>query len=250
MSLIVDAHVHIGHSLQGYTQSEDELLASMDRLSIQRAAVCPVRPFTYAYPPENDRIAGIVRRHPDRLWGVGRVDPRQPDAAREADRCLGSLSMRGVYLHPWEDTFCIADTLVDPILAVCQSHRAVVLVCTGYPFVSEALQVAELARRFPEVQIVMTNGGQINISGLGQKNAWLALSEHPNVHITTSGTYREDFLEEVIMQIGPSRVLFGSQSPLFDQDFELHRVLWAHVPDSVRNEVLGNNALRLFANTK
>ena len=43
--------------------------------------------------------------------------------------------------------------------------------------------------------------------------------------MTTSGVYREDFIEEVLEQIGHDKVLFGSQSPLFDQDFELHRIL-------------------------
>lgn len=249
MSSVIDVHVHLGRSLQGYELSEEALIASMDSLAIDRAILCPVRPLDYAYPPENATVAATVRRLPGRFWGIGRVDPRRPDAAQEAARCLDDLGLRGIYVHPWEDTFCIADPIVDPVMQICQDRRVVVMVATGYPNVSEAPQVAELARRFPTVPIVMTNGGQINISGLGQKNAWLALSDHPNLYITTSGTYREDFLEEVMTQIGAGRVLFGSQSPLFDQDYEIHRVRWAHVPDAIKSDVLGANALRLFSGT-
>jgi predicted TIM-barrel fold metal-dependent hydrolase len=244
--MIVDAHTHVGRSLQGYEQTVSALLDSMDRLGIAKAVVCPVRPVDYAYSPENDFIAETVTRYSTRFLGLGRVDPRRPDCAEEARRCLGDLGLNGLYLHPWEDAFCIADMIVDRIMEVCHEYQAPVLVASGYPWASEAPQVAELARRFPRVPIVMTNGGQINISGLGQKNAWIVLSEHPNVSITTSGVYREDFLEEVITLIDSSRVLFGSQSPLYDQDYELHRVLWAHVPNPTKEEVLGHNALRLF----
>jgi uncharacterized protein len=246
MAMIIDAHVHVGRSLHRYEQSVDDLLRSMDRLAIERALLYPVRPVEYAYPPENEFVAEIMTRHRGRFWGLGRVDPRRPDCAAEAERCLADLGLRGLYLHPWEDTFCIADSIVDPLLQACARRRSPVVVAAGYPWVSEAPQVAELARRFPEVPIVMTNGGQINISGLGQQNAWLALTGHANIFITTSGVYREDFLEDVMTRIGSTRVLFGSLSPLYDQDYELHRVLWAHVSDGVRGDVLGGNAETLF----
>jgi predicted TIM-barrel fold metal-dependent hydrolase len=113
--------------------------------------------------------------------------------------------------------------------------------------VAEALQVADLARRFPAVKVVMTNGGQINISGLGQRNAWLALEALDNLFITTSGVYREDFLEEVVTNLGSHKLLFGSQAPIYDQDFELHRVLWAHVGEYIKERVLAGNALSVLA---
>lgn len=44
----------------------------------------------------------------------------------------------------------------------------------GYAHVEEAIEVAvHLALRFPWAPIMMTHGGQINISGLGQRDAWL-----------------------------------------------------------------------------
>lgn len=242
----MDAHVHVGQSLQGFEQSVDDLLGNMDRLDINKAVLCPVRPMDYAYPPQNEFVAQTVHRYRDRFEGLGRVDPRRPDCEEETERCLADLRLRGIYLHPWEDAFCIAEPIVDRVMSICLSHRVPVVVATGYPWVSEAPQVAELARRFPKVPIIMTNGGQINISGLGQRNAWLALTEHPNIFITTAGVYREDFLEEVITRISPRRVLFGSLSPLYDQDYELHRVQWAHVSESVKEEVLGGNAQELF----
>jgi len=246
MGMVMDAHVHVGQSLQGFEQSVDGLLGSMARLAINKAVLCPVRPMDYAYPPQNEFVAQTVDRHRDRFEGLGRVDPRRPDCEEESERCLSDLGLRGLYLHPWEDAFCVADPMVDRVMNICGRYRAPVVVATGYPWVSEAPQVAELARRFPNVPIIMTNGGQINISGLGQRDAWLALEQHPNIFITTAGVYREDFLEEVMTRISPRRVLFGSLSPLYDQDYEVHRVRWAHVPERMKEAVLGGNTHELF----
>jgi hypothetical protein len=83
----------------------------------------------------------------------------------------------------------------------------------GAAWVSEAPQVAELARRFPEVPIVMTNGGQINISGFSQRNSRLALAECANASMTTSGVYREDFIEDVLeSRSGTTRCSSGARA--------------------------------------
>ena len=242
----VDAHVHVGESLQGFGQPAADVLAEMQRLEIARSVLVPVRPVGYGYEPENERVAGLVRDHTGRFWGLGRVDPRQPGAGAEARRCLGGLGLHGLYVHPWEDAIGVTDGRLAPVAEACAEAGAPLLVEAGYPWVSEAPQVAELAARHPDVAIVMTNGGQINSSGLGQRNAWLALESRPNLSITTSGVYREDFLEEVITGLGADRVLFGSASPLFDQDLELRRAEWAHVDERARSAVLGGNAERLF----
>jgi uncharacterized protein len=122
-----------------------------------------------------------------------------------------------------------------------------VILATGYPFVSEALQVAELAHRHPETTFVATNGGQINISGLGQDDAFLALEACPNLYVQTSGVYREDFLEGVVERFGAERLVYASAWPWFDPRLELLRVRWApNLGEDTRAAILGGNATRLL----
>lgn len=248
---ITDAHVHVGRSIQGFAQDATHVLAEMERLGVSTAVLVPVRSADdYGYGSQNDLVASLRTTHLGRFHALGRVDPRLASAAAEATRCFTELACAGLYIHPWEDAISVADPRLDPVLRVCAAHGAPVLIAAGYPWVSEAAQIADLAGRFPEVPIVMTNGGQINVSGLGQRDAYLALEQHANVHMTTSGVYRQDFIEEVLSGLGPGKVLFGSQSPLFDQDFELRRVLWAHVGDDVKRAVLWENAQRLFGSAR
>ena len=50
-------------------------------------------------------------------------------------------------------------------------------------------------------------------------------------------------------ELGADKVLFGSQSPLLDQDLELHRILWAHTDDEVKQTVMWDNAQKLFGSS-
>lgn len=246
MARVIDAQVFIGDSIQGFGQDGDAILSELDRLEIETAVLVPVRPRDYAYVAENELAAAVQQRHPDRFLALGRVDPRLGDSAGEADRCLSQLGLRGIFVHPWEDSIAISDPKLDPILEVCAARSAPFMVAAGYPWLADATQIAELAGRHPSVPIVMTNGGQINISGLGQRNAWLAMEHHPNLYMTTSGVYREDFIEEVASGLGAARVMFGSQSPVFDEDLELHRLLWAHVDEAARTAMLWDTAAGVF----
>jgi len=224
----------------------DELLARLDSAAVEQAVVCPMKPPGYHLEAANDYIAEACRRQ-RRFVGLARVDPHQGErAVRELERAIGELGLRGLFLHPWEETFRINAPRVDPLLATCAAHDKPVLIATGYPWVSEAAQVGDLARRYPNVSLLMTHGGQINISGLGQLDAFEVLRRNPNVAMETSGVYRQDFIQDVVSELGAQQVLFGSNSPRMDVRLEVERVRRAEVAESARQLMLDGNARRFF----
>ncbi len=244
--MVIDAYTFVGDSLLGYGQSASELLDRLDTAEIARAVICPVKPRGYHLEPANDEVAAAAARS-TRLIPFARVDPRQGDAAvREVERAARELGARGLFLHPWEETFRINSPLVDPVARRAADLGLPLLVASGYPWVSEASQVGDLARRFPMLPIVMTHGGQINISGLGQFDARLVLQQRPNVSFETSGVYRQDFIEDAVREFGPERVLFGSSAPLMAPQFEVERVRRARLPADARALMLGGNLERLL----
>jgi predicted TIM-barrel fold metal-dependent hydrolase len=246
--VIVDSLTFLGDSLFGPKATAAELLARMDELVIDHAVVCPFKPRGYHLAAANDAVADTVAAHPDRLTGFARVDPNLgEDACAELERALGELGLAGVFLHPWEETFRISSPRVDSVLETAHGLEAPVIVAAGYPWLSEGLQVGELARRFPEVTLVATNGAQINISGLGQDDAELALAANANLAIQTAGVYREDFIEGIASRLGAERVLFASAFPLMDPRLEILRVRWApNLDERQRGLILGGNAARLL----
>lgn len=243
---VVDGLAFVGECLFGATQSYEELLHGLDDSGIDAAVVSAARPVDYHLGPANDAVAALQNRDAVRVIGVGRIDANRPDAGEETRRCLEGLGLQGVFLHPREEVFPINDPRVDVILEVCASRGATVIVAAGHPWVSEAMQIAELAARHPTVPIAMTNGGQLNISGLGQNDALLALRACSNLVIQTNGVYRQDFLEGVVRDLGSERVMFSSASPHFRPDYEILRVRMATLSEADKAVVLGGTAARLF----
>jgi len=244
--MIFDFRVFIGHSFDGTWQGAGELLATMDQLGIQKALACPFKPLSYRLDQANEDLASAIRPHADRLLGAARIDPWQPEAARILVKSLDELGLRALYLNPWEEHFRVDLPQLDPILAIAEARKIPVMIASGYPWMSEPLQVAKLAARWPDVNIVMTNGGQINISGLGQADATLAMRKCPNLCLETAGVYRQDFIEESVAEFGAQRVVFGSGAPYFDQRYEVLRVLKAKVDIRSRKAIESANALGLF----
>jgi predicted TIM-barrel fold metal-dependent hydrolase len=245
--VIVDSLVFLGPSLHGPDVSVADLLAALDGAGIERAVAVPAKPRGYHLGPANELVAAAVEAHPERLTGFARVDPNLgEEAAMQLERCFATLGLAGLFLHPWEETFRVSAPFVDPVLEVARAHGRPVIVAAGYPFLSEGLQVGELARRFPDVQLVATNGGQLNISGLGQTDVELALEASPNLAVQTAGVYREDFLENVVERFGVDRLLFASAYPLYDPRLEVRRGQWMHVDEDARAAVLGGNAARIL----
>ncbi len=244
--MIVDGLAFLGDSLFGDSLAADELLRRMDDLNVDVSVVCPARPREYVLPPANDAVAEAVALADRRLVGLARVDPLVDGAEAEAERALGTLGLRGIFLHPWEETYRITDPRVVPVVEAARRHRVPVVVASGYPWLAEALQVGALAARFPDVTFIATNGLQLNISGLGQVDAELALADNENLLLLTSGVYREDFLEGVVRRFGASRLLYASAQPHFDPRLEIRRVQWARFGVDEAVAILGGNAAAAF----
>ena len=245
--MIIDGLTFLGDSIFGHRTTPASLVAELDEAGIDRAVACPVKPRDYRLGRQNELLSEAVREYAPRIVGFGRVDPLLADeAVAEADAALRELGLAGLFLHPWEETYRISAPLVDGVVEVARAHGAPVIVATGYPWLSEAAQVAELARRFPEVTFLMTNGGQLNISGLGQTDAELALAANDNLLVQTAGVYREDFLEGVVQRFGAGRLVFATAFPLLDARLELARARALHVDAAERARIVGGNLAALL----
>lgn len=243
--MIVDALMLLGENRFGRSLSATDAAAQADRLGVERIVAAPGRPADYHLNPANDVLAGIAADSGGRITALGRVDPTDGDrAVAEARRCLRDLGCAGLFLHPFEEAFQITEAR--DLFAVAAELRSPVVVATGFPMVSEPLQMAQVAVEFPDVAIVMTNGGNINISGLSLADSWLALELAPNLLVMTNGEYRQDFIERLVGEMDAGRVMFASMAPIFDPEYELLRVRSARMPDEARRMLEGEAAARVF----
>ena len=243
--MTVDALSFVGTSRFGYRREPEQLLEAMAVEGIDTALVAPMHPRDHDLGAATKELTAFVRDHTDRLVAIARIDPWDGDGALEQLTSAVTDGAKGLFLHPEEENFHINDTRWRPIAERAAGLGVPVLVSTGHHCRSEAGQVAVFAEWCPSVPVIMTNGGQLNISGLGQVDAELALGL-PNVHVLTSGVYRDDFLERTVRTFGAHRLLFASFAPQFDVGYERRRVHQVHITEDERAQVLAGNARRLF----
>ncbi len=240
----VDALVVAGPNLFKSAPPIAEIVVSSSACGLGKVVVTPGRPHDYALPPANDRLAAECADLPQAAR-LGRVDPLQgARAVAEARRCLEDLGCVGLFLHPGEECFRLSDAV--DVVRTAATAGAPVVVAAGLYGLSEPLQFLALARKVPDATIVMTSGGQINISGLSMADAWAALTRASNLYVTTDGEYRQDYIERIARELGPDRMLFASFSPYYDQAFELARIASADLDALARSGLEGANAQRLF----
>jgi predicted TIM-barrel fold metal-dependent hydrolase len=112
--------------------------------------------------------------------------------------------------------------------------------------VSHPLQVQDLAARHPGTTFIAAHGGQQDNSGMSFDDSLLVARETQNVHFDVAGVYRRDFIELLVEQAGPARVLFGSAAPYMDMELEILRIRATHLSDPVKAGILHGNIARLL----
>jgi predicted TIM-barrel fold metal-dependent hydrolase len=244
--MTIDSLVFLGTSRFGPELPVDAFAERWRTAGVTAAVASPPHPVGHDFARANQELADAVHSADGYLVGLARIDPWDGDAALALmERAVGTLGLSGLFLNPFEEHFRINDARLRPVARLAADLNVPVVIATGYPWVSEPNQVAEFASWCPDVPVVMTNGGQYNISGLAQTDAALALALD-NVHIHSTGVYREDFLQRTVDRFGAHRVLFASSAPYFNAGFEKRRVELAHIGEDVRQAVLTGNAQRLF----
>ncbi len=246
--MIVDALVYAGPSLYRDGIGLDDLLAAAARAGVDHLLGAPARPPDYDLPAASERLAEECATSGGRASCLARVDPWQHDAPARARDLLTHGAVRGLLVHPYQETIQANHAAVVAVAREAAAAGKPVVVEAGHPLVAEALSLADLARQI-DGPVVMTRGGQVNMGGLAQQSADLALAASANLHALTCGMYRQDWLEACVATFGPARLLHGSGAPIFDLAFELERTRQVAMSDTERADVLGGNARRLFGLT-
>jgi len=253
--LIIDIHAHPGYSqsLEGLRGECQALLRAAAHHRVDTICLNSLADWTESPDPDrvregNDAVLALVAEHPDRLLGFCYVNPCYPQQAlEEIDRGLAA-GMVGIKL--W--VACKAsDARVDPI-----ARRAAEL---GVPILQHAwykaqgqlanestpADVAALAARYPETQIVMAH-----LTGAGERGL-ADIVPYGNISVDLSGSDPEAGLTELAVRtLGPRRVLFGTDAPIRSYGASLGKVYGARLSPRDRRLVLGENAARLLGRAR
>jgi predicted TIM-barrel fold metal-dependent hydrolase len=242
--VIIDAHVRLGRGRE-VALGVDDLLATMDRLGIDRAIVAPdERCIAVDNRAGNELVAAASAASGGRLLAYAVANPWRGAAAVDELRRARDLGARALNVDSVLQGFDLLDGLLDPLLEFARESGWFVYVRTGTPPSALPLPLATLARRFPDLSFVMGRSGATDF--------WIdaapALRHAANLYGDTCYAPWDTVLTELAGDpaIGVSRLLFATDAPYTVPDAELRRVRDWPLTEHDRAEVLGNVTARLL----
>ena len=252
-NFVVNWHEHVWESEPGvinevnYKQLVDGARnTGMDLLLCS----CPIT-YDRFCPPErfrqaNDVIHAAMKREPDLIRGMCFVNPGYGDAAvDEIDRCVTELGMVGLKLY---HQYFINDPVLFKVIEKCIDLDIPILVHAGklcvdplsQPHISNGVNFAEIAKRYPEAHIIMAHIG----GGGDWQWSLKAIQNYPNIVTDISGSVADrDIIEETVSYLGADRVLFGTDGSF---SASIGKLLGAEIPEADKIKILGGNAYRRF----
>lgn len=252
---IFDAHGHIAHDgCMGIARvhlpynDADGLVATMDRLGINRCIVSTWSGITEGDPWSNEITLRAVEKYPHRLLGYGTVNPRYPDEAWEQmQQVFRAGRVVGYKPYPPRHQVPLTDGAHRPMLEWADANGAPVL-CHGGMSAGAAVtpdQLDWLAPMYPNAKFLLAHSG----SSWALAEALVPVARRWG-NIYAEITYTSilyGLVEYLVREIGRDRVLFGTDCVMRDAAPQLGWVAWARIPLEDKRRVLGGNIARILS---
>jgi len=242
---IFDAHVHLGHDIDGMTGVYDDLERINDRYRISRCFMfCMDEVDRHpAFRAANDRTLARAERSDGRLIPFVRLDLAE-GPVEEATRCL-DLGARGIKLHPRAQRFLLNDERLAPVFELAADRGVPILIHGGRGLPPIADHLHRLVERYPGSQLIIAHAGIADLGSLAGYFAGMA-----GVFFDTSVWSAIDLLS-LYHLVSPEQVVYASDYPYGQQPSSLLiAIRTAHVAgldDAQLRMMLSGTANRIAA---
>lgn len=222
------------------TLLEHGITAGIDHFIVQSVATTPAQ-----VSKINKFIAEAVAHSDGRFTGLGTLHPDSADIKADVNEII-NLGLNGVKLHPDIQRFKIDDYRMLKIYELCEG-RLPILMHTG----DSRYDYSNPNRMMPVIDIYK----DLTVIGahFGGWSKWEeateALYEYENFYVDCSSSLfalTKEKAKDIILKYGPKRVLFGTDYPMWEPEGELQKFLEIDLTEQQRQDILCNNAAKLF----
>jgi len=239
----IDIHSHFNHGspydtpqTNAHIRDLDYVKAGYDRFGIYYAGMSTFASVVYhpeCIVEENEYLHDLVQKT-DWMYQWVVMDPRQPEAYRQAEQMLPDKKVLGIKIHPTYHDYDILE-LGDELFAFAAERKAMVLM---HP--QHITQMHQLTDKYPDMKLMIAHlSSEEYIEGAKK-------AKHGNIYVDTSarGVALNHILEYAVEQLGSEKILFGTDT--YAPSFAYPRVALADIPYEDKENILFKNALRLF----
>ncbi|MBM3803834.1 MAG: hypothetical protein FJW26_16150 [Acidimicrobiia bacterium] len=253
----VDVHAHYGLYNRGVSKLVDEFMTGDAQTVVARARESNtvwtvVSPLLALLPRfHGDAVAGNeeaarVTSQTDGLlqWVV--INPLQPESYAQAERMLALPKCVGIKIHPEEHGYPIAEH-GRALFEFAAKHRAVVLTHSGEQN-SLPADFVPLANDFPEVSVILAHLGHGWDGDPSHQVRAIQAGRSDNLYVDTSSSnsIMPGLIEWAVREVGASRLLYGTDTPLYFAAMQRARIDHAKIRDDEKQVILSGNARKLL----
>lgn len=264
-------------------------LADMDQAAIEMTALSTNDPGPELFGTEgpvaariaNDFIAGVVKQHPKRFFGLAVLPLQEMRAAiTELDRCVGRLGMKGILLYSNLGRKFPDLPEFRPLFQRAEELDLPIVLHPAYPMTYEATKEYEMTAglglmfdttialtrlilagvldQHPKLKLVCPHvGGTLPyLIGRIDHQTQVLKRGAENIKRPPSEYLRQIYLDTVSPLpmairyaydfVGPDRLLFASDHPWVDPKLITTNVVGLKLPSTDEKKIFGDNARRLF----
>ena len=258
---IFDIHVHIypdkiaekasgsvgefydGFPIQGNGRLES-CLARMDAAGIERFAAHSVALTPHHVSKVNEFILQAYHQAPERIVPFATIHPDMENIP-EFVNSLVRQGFRGIKIHPDMQKFALDDSHVLCMMREIAGRLPLLIHCgdTRYDY-DGPRRVLSLHEKLPDLQMICAHFG-------GWMEWDFAADMLPGHGLTVDCSsalfqWTPERAAEVIRAFGTENVIYGTDYPMWDPEQEVKRFLQVPLTDTEREDILWNNAARIF----
>lgn len=248
---IWDLHCHMS-GVEGQTpdQRMARLIEIADRMAVERFVFFMGYPWSADPSPDdfrrqNDQVIEALTHWHHRAVGFAYLNPKhEEESLREIERCVKEGPLVGIKL--WVAVRC-SDPRLDSIIRRAGELKAAIYQHTwlkvGGNLAGEStpLDLVELAARHESVPIICGHTGGDWERGIR------AVRASKNLSIDTGGSEpTAGFVEMAVRELGPERIIYGSDIGGRSFSSQLAKVTGAQVSAAAKQLILGENLKRML----
>lgn len=241
---------HVGNPNYAFAES---FIKTIDTLGIDKVvSSVPVAENKHCTPEEfraaNDLMYEMTQLYPGRVYGQAFVNPGYcKEMKEELDRCVKELGFVGVKLY---HQYRMDDPAQYALVEKCIELDIPILMhagktmdpetCKRQPRITNGVNMANIARRYPEATFLM---GHIGGGGDWQFQI-KAIADCPNVYADIGGSvYDRPLIEESVRYLGADRLLFATDG---GWSSSVSKILGADITDEEKKTILSGKAFNRF----
>lgn len=226
--------------LPGYIESAEELAGIMRQAGIDQALVFHAESKEYHPAVGNRRLQDELRGFPNlhACWCVLPGQTKEMPPARELVEIMRQSGVRAARVYPNTHNWSLSEWSCGDLLSALE-EQAVPLFIDFEEASCDALH--SLCRNHPRLPVVLA-GAPFRLSRM----VYALLAGTSNLYIDTSQFQLHCGIEDLTLEFGAERLLFGTFTPHFSPGPSVMAVKYARISDEEKGMIAGGNLRRLL----